>query len=49
MDDGVIVIMRISKAEIEKLQEAIGYIGDVDNADSDDIALSIHTLIDVCM
>lgn len=48
-NDEMIVIMSVKKSEVEKLKEAVGFIDDVENADSDDVALAIHTLIDVCM
>lgn len=45
----MIVIMDVSEKEIEKLKEAVGFPDTPHNADSEEVAVAIHTLIDVCM
>lgn len=42
------VIMDVSEKEIKRLKETVGFPIDVENADSDEVATAIHTLIEVC-
>lgn len=44
----MIVIVDVSEMEIKRLNELIGFPSDVENADSDEVATAIHTLIEVC-
>lgn len=43
------IVLDISKKEIEKLNEAIGFSSNIEDIDEDEIEMAIHTLIDVCM
>lgn len=44
----MIVVIDVSEKEIKKLEESVGFPADIENTDSDEVAMAIHTLIEVC-
>lgn len=48
-EDTVKVVLDITKEEIEKLHQEVGLPADPNTTDNEEVAVAIHTLIDVAM